>query len=135
MVVVWVDLVCAGCMLKYFISRNKKIFKDGFEMHGFCKPAVAASCSIIAPSTVGDGYRGLGKRLGYGTDAFVSRSPGSCSRLCDSVPECQYWIVHNSKGRGGDWVWLVSRAAGGRWRGWSIICVSVYIHDSYTFRF
>ena len=88
-------------MLKHYIQKKKRAVKDVFEMHGFCTPAVAASCSELAPSVpgeLGDGYRGLGQKLVYNMEAAVSRSPGACSTLCNSVAECQYWIVHNRRG-------------------------------------
>jgi len=114
-------LACAGCLLKYWGLTRKKSYKDSFEMHGFCTPPLHAGCSELAPTVagqLGDGYRGLGKRLGMdastqlGKDAPVSRSTGACSALCDSVPECQYWIVHNTKGRR---AWLRLAALGCAW--------------------
>ena len=108
----------AGCLLKYWGLTRKKVNKDVYEMHGFCTPPLHAGCSELAPTVagqLGDGYRGLGKRLGtdastqIGKDGPVSRSPGACSTLCDSVPECQYWIVHNTKGRR---AWLGFAVAG-----------------------
>ena len=111
-------LACAGCLLKYWGLTRKKSYKDSFEMHGFCTPPLHAGCSELAPTVagqLGDGYRGSGKRLGtdastqIGKDGPVSRSPGACSTLCDSVPECQYWIVHNTKGRR---AWLGFAVAG-----------------------
>ena len=91
------------------------MYSDAYEMHGYCQPTVAAACSKLEPAVagkLGDGYRGLGNRLGedkttkLAKDAAVSRNYGTCSTLCSHVPQCTYWIVHDQKGAHLGVAWL-----------------------------
>ena len=95
----WISHVSKGCILKYWGLSNKKVTNDAYEMHGTCAPELGTDCTILGTAGSGDGYRGKRLRKGFvQAEAAVSRSPGGCSQLCKDFADCNYWIVHNTKG-------------------------------------
>jgi hypothetical protein len=103
----WISHEKKGCILKYWGLSRKAVKNDAFEMHGHCAPELGTGCVRLADTTTdsdgkgipGDGYRGKRLKTGFSTkDAAVSRSPGGCSQMCKEFADCNYWIVHNTKG-------------------------------------